>query len=264
MCASIALPKLLLLLSEPGRLYKVHLEFLTSLLWLSSHRQSYTWTKKIFFLFLPHTVFFCPSVPDFLTHSYSFAQSHCPQCFQFLFLYSVLAEPLTALRQEKNRRRLLTQELMLHIGQRLAVNTCFCTHTYCFLLFTHLHSCQLLLLCLSCFHINVLCVPTCVCVVVFHWLLTVATEAVDGLNLRWIHQHVPLTDLSDLLFTCAVVWVCFKVLLCVLTVVSQLLVGRTEITCSTWDPDQHYTLLLNTHTRSCGSNMGSMPDPLLL
>lgn len=78
MCASIALPKLLLLLSEPGRLYKVHLEFLTSLLWLSSHRQSYTWTKKIFFSFF------------FFLATYNFLLSLCPWFpHSFLFIRTI-------------------------------------------------------------------------------------------------------------------------------------------------------------------------------
>lgn len=112
MCASIALPKLLLLLSEPGRLYKVHLEFLLPCSdYPHFSRQSYTLTKKEK---QPHTTPFCRSscatVSSSLTHFYSFAQSRCPLCFHvyttsasalFSFFSCALAETLAPLRKEK-------------------------------------------------------------------------------------------------------------------------------------------------------------------
>lgn len=132
MCASLALPKLLLVLSEPGRLCKVHLEFLH----LCSDyprlsRQSYTWTQKKksnlslrmnYALGVEHiSNFFLPHNSLLSLYLCFFFGLPCPflfilkitLCFQSLFSYSVLA--LTAHREKKYCHKHLKQE---SIGQR--------------------------------------------------------------------------------------------------------------------------------------------------
>lgn len=51
MCASIALPKLLLLLSEPGRLCKVHLEFCISALIILTQAEQHLNKENILLFF---------------------------------------------------------------------------------------------------------------------------------------------------------------------------------------------------------------------